>query len=45
MAHPGSQVVQPDQVSKPIGVLLAVLQIVDQVNLPLYQRLGAAWRG
>ena len=40
-AHAGGQVVELEQVGQPAAVLLALLQTVDQRDLPLDQRLGA----
>ena len=40
-AHPGSQVIQPEQAAEPPRILLALLQRVDQRQLPLDQRLAA----
>ena len=41
-AHPGGQVVQPEQAAQPARVLLALLQGVDERDLPLNQGLAAA---
>ena len=41
-AHAGGEVVHLEQAGQPVRVLLALLQIVDQPDLPLDQRLAAA---
>ena len=39
--HPGGEVVHLEQVGQPLRVLLALLQVVDQPDLPFHQRLAA----
>ncbi len=40
--HPGGQVVHLEQVRQPLGILLALLQVVDQPDLAFHQRLAPA---
>ena len=41
-AQPGGQVVHLEQASQPLGILLALLQPVDEPDLPFHQGLAAA---
>src|SRR5262249_20325664 len=37
--HPRRQVVHLEQIRQPLGILLALLQVINQPDLPLHQRL------
>jgi len=40
--HPRRQVVHLEQIRQPLGILLALLQVINQPDLPLHQRLRPA---